>query len=307
MVPIVSSNIAGDPVSIVNNGGSLGKQITQNGFRLKNDSGLRLSGGPVTVYQSGIYGGDARLDGLSPLDSKLIAYGIDLDLVAQRESDDQDSQLLQIVASESQLYRRYQGFLTQNYALKNKSAKTKTVLIQQPALSGWELIDPKQRDEKSTEGDRFKVELKPGEARDYQIKWQRTYNETIAVGDFDFANLDLYLNQKQISPELKAKLEIVAAAKARVQSLQRQIDAQKVALKAIAEDQSRLRENMKVLDKTSALYQTYAKKLAAQEEKIGAIDAEIDRLQAAQKVAQNEFDAAIASSKLGANSERVQR
>ena len=295
MVPIVSQTIGGDAVSIVNNPGNTGTQIVQNGFRLKNDSGLRLSGGPITVYQSGIYGGDARLNGLSPQDSKLIAYGIDLDLVAKREDDDSHSQLLQIIAANGVLVRRYQGYLTQTYALKNKAVKAKTVLIQQPDNEPWKLVDAKQRDEKSTEGDRFRVELKAGEARRYEIKWERTYDQTIAIGDFDFANLDIYLRDSQIAPALKAKLETVAAARARVQLLAGQIKSQGDALKAIADDQSRLRENMKVLDKDSKLYQTYAAKLGAQEDRIVAIDAEIDRLQAAQKVAQSALDAAVAA------------
>ena len=292
MVPIVSQNVAGETLSIVNARG-VGEQVAQNGFRLKNDSDLRLAGGPITVYAGGIYGGDARLEGLSPRDSKLIAYGIDLDLVAQRERDETRLQLLQIIVKDGLLQRRVQGFLTQKYALKNKATKAKTVLIQQPSTAPYELIDPKQRDEKSTEGDRFKVELKAGESRDYQIKWQRTYSQTVAIGDFDFANLDVYLRDAKIAPELKAKLEQIAARRARVQELQRQIEAQQKALKAIDTDQARLRENMKVLDKTSALYQTYASKLGAQEERIIKIDAEIERLQAAQKAAQNELDEAI--------------
>ena len=295
MVPIVSRNVAGDALSIVNNFDQFGKQVAQNGFRLQNDSDLRLSGGPITVYQGGIYGGDARLDGLSPHESKLIAFGIDLDLVVQRERDDNRTQLLQIIAEKGILKQRIQRFLTQNYALKNKAAKAKTVLIQQPPMDGWELIDPKQRDEKSTEGDRFKIQLAAGESRDYEIQWQRTISETIAIGDFDFAKLDVYLRDNQIAPELKAKLDAVATATARVQDLQRQIDAQNLALKAIGEDQARLRENMKVLDKTSALYQTYAKKLGAQEDKIIAIDAEIERLQAAQKTAQIVLNKTIAA------------
>ena len=294
MVPIVSRDVAGDKLSIVNNFGSSGKQVAQNGFRLKNDSDLRLSSGPITVYSEGIYGGDARLDGLSPRDSKLIAYGIDLDLVVTRQVDQSRTQLLQIIAQNGVLQQRFQGFQTQTYALKNKATKAKTVLIQQPDMGSWELIDPKQRDEKSTEGDRFKVELKAGESRDYQIKWQQIYTQTIAIGDFDFANLNVYLRDKQISPELKAKLEVIAAKKARVADVQRQIVAQNKALEAIDKDQARLRENMKVLDKTSALYQTYATKLGAQEERIVAIDAEIERLQSALTAAQNELNDAIA-------------
>lgn len=293
MVPIVSRTVAGDELSIVNNFGRMGEQVAQNGFRLRNDSDLRLSGGPITVYQGGIYGGDARLDGLSPRDSKLIAYGIDLDLVVKREGNQYRDQLLQIIAEKGVLIQRVQRFLTETYALKNKADKAKTVLIQQPPSGSWELIDPKQRDEKSTEGDRFKVELKAGEARDFEIKWQNTTRETIAIGDFEFANLNVYLRDKQIAPELKAKLEIIAAKKARVAELQRQIAAQNSALQAIDKDQARLRENMKVLDKTSALYQTYAKKLGAQEEKIIAIDAEIERLQKALSVAQSELNETI--------------
>ena len=86
-------------------------------------------------------------------------------------------------------------------------------------MVGWELIDAAQRDEKSIEGDRFKVELKAGEARDYPIRWQQTVSETIAIGDFDFANLnvllrDNLLRDKQIAPELKAKLKSIAIARA---------------------------------------------------------------------------------------------
>ena len=292
MVPIISQDVAGETVSIVDVSG-VGTAVAQNGFRLRNESDLRLSGGPITVYSDGIYGGDARLDGISPRYSKLIAYGIDLDLVVKREADDNRTQLLQIVAQNGVLQQRFQGFLTQNYALRNKAAKAKTVLVQQPDTAGWELIDAKQRDEKSTEGDRFKIELKANESRDYQIKWQRTYLQTVAIGDFDFANLDVYLRDKQIAPELKAKLEVIAAKKARTSELQRQIAAQNDALEAIDKDQSRLRENMKVLDKTSALYQTYAQKLGAQEERIVKIDAEIERLQSALTVAQNELNDAI--------------
>ena len=50
---------------------------------------------------------------------------------------------------------------------------------------------------------------------------------------------------------------------------------------------------MKVLDKTRALYQTYAQKLGAQEERIAKIDAEIERLQAALKAAQSALQTTI--------------
>ena len=72
-----------------------------------------------------------------------------------------------------------------------------------------------------------------------------------------------------------------------------QIAAQQSALEAIDKDQSRLRENMKVPDKTSVLYQTYAQKLGAQEERIAKIDAEIERLQAAFKAAQSALQTTV--------------
>ena len=118
MVPIISRDVArdvaGDALTIVSANRS-GPQVAQNGFRLKNDSDLRLSSGPITVY----------LDGLSPRDSKLIAFGIDLDLVAQRDADENRAQLLQIIVEKGVLKQRVQRFLTQSYALKTRRLKPK--------------------------------------------------------------------------------------------------------------------------------------------------------------------------------------
>jgi len=295
MVPIVSQNVDGESVTIVQSDGNNTSLalVAQNGFCLRNNSKLSLQGGPITVYNDGIYGGDALIQNVSAGESKLIGYGIDLELVAKLESANQNESLVLIKTNDSEIQFQKKVTLTQKYLLRNKSDKTKTIFIQQPALNDWKLLDTKQRYEKSTDGDRFRVDVAPKKSQDYSIAWEQVQYDNVAIGDFDFENLDYYLSQKVISPELKAKLSIVSAKKAKISSLTNQIAAQNTVLKAISVDQARLRENMKVLDKSSKLYQSYESKLGAQEERIVKIDAEIDRLNAAKVVAQAEFQAAI--------------
>jgi len=295
MVPIVSQNVDGESVTIIPSSGSNPNEtlVPQNGFCLRNDSKLRLQGGPITVYNGGIYGGDALIQNVSPGESKLISYGLDLDLVAKLEEANQESSLVSIKTNNSQIRFQRKATFTQKYLLRNKSDKPKTIFIQQPNMAGWELVDEKQRYEKAIDGDRFRITIDPKKSQNYSIVWQQMQYESVAIGNFDFGNLDYYLAQKVISPELKAKLGVVAAKKAKINDIQTQITAQNTAMKAISEDQARLRENMRVLDKSSKLYQSYEAKLGAQEEKVVKIDAEIDRLNAAKVAAQAEFQAAI--------------
>jgi hypothetical protein len=295
MVPIVSQNVAGESITIVQSNGNNPNEtiVPQNGFCLRNDSKLRLQGGPITVYNGGIYGGDALIQNVSAGEAKLIAYGLDLDTVAKLESADQQSSLVLIKSNGSQIQFQRKATYTQKYLLRNKSDKTKTIFIQQPTMTGWKLVDEKQRYEKAIDGDRFRVEVGPKKSQEYSIVWEQIQYQGVAIGDFDFGNLDYYLAQKVISPELKAKLSVVAAKKARITEIQNQIAAQNAAMKTISEDQTRLRENMRVLDKSSKLYQSYEAKLGTQEDKIVKIDAEINRLNAAKVAAQAEFQKAI--------------
>jgi hypothetical protein len=283
MVPIVSTDIGGESLTIVESGLQEGDIVSTNGFYLRNTSGLHLQGGPITVFSDGIYGGDALVSNLSPNDSRLISYAVDLELVALQEAPQDVSSIVKLTLSDGVLKVKRNLEMTRSWTFKNKSGAVKSVLLQVPDEGDWKLANPKQLEGKAVGVQRFRIAAKLGETK-YSLKWLQTIQETVEVADED-AEVDdivVYLNAKSISPTLKAKLAKVVSSKRKLAELEQQRGAQEVTLQEISEDQARIRSNMQPLDKTGKLFKSYEAKLDAQEQKIERVREEIARLRKAE-------------------------
>ncbi|HEX8911235.1 MAG TPA: hypothetical protein VF796_02665, partial [Humisphaera sp.] len=79
MIPIVTDPVEMEKVSIYNE--SVLPDHPLNGVRVKNTTKKHLLQGPVTVLEAGSYAGDARLDDVPPGQSRLLSYGVDLNVV----------------------------------------------------------------------------------------------------------------------------------------------------------------------------------------------------------------------------------
>ena len=76
LIPIVNGEVEGNKLSIYNQ--RVNARYPLNGFRLKNSTALHLLQGPITVFDGGIYAGDARIADLPPGQERLISYALDL-------------------------------------------------------------------------------------------------------------------------------------------------------------------------------------------------------------------------------------
>src|SRR5207244_11356814 len=76
MLPIVNEAVEGTKVSIYNQ--RVHAKHPLSGFRLRNATALHLSQGPMTVFDGGVYAGDARLEDLPPGQERLLSYAMDL-------------------------------------------------------------------------------------------------------------------------------------------------------------------------------------------------------------------------------------
>ncbi len=295
MVPIVSENVDGEAISIIQSQNQVGALTAQNGFCLRNRGDLNLQGGPIAVYADGIYGGDALITNVSPGESRLIAYAVDLDLVSRLESSEEDEEIIAIRPTEGALQLTKKATRVQKYAFRNKSGTDKVVFLQQPNEDEWKLVDAKQLYEKSNDGLRFRVEIPAKKTLDYTINWQKPEVEVVELRDLNPDQIGYYTQLTKIAPDLKAKLLNIIALKKKANDLASLRAAQEKSLKDISDGQTRIRENMKALDKTSPLYKSYEAKLGAQETQIDKIQAEIERLRAAETTARQAVEDAIAA------------
>lgn len=295
MVPIVSENVDGEAISIVQSDNGVHALDAQNGFCLRNRGDLNLQGGPIAVYSDGIYGGDAQISNVSPGEARLIAYAVDLDLVSRLESSNEDEEIIAIRPTEGALQVTKRATRVQNYVFRNKSNAAKVVFLQQPNESEWKLVDEKQLYEKSNDGLRFRVEVPAKKTLNIAINWQKPEVEIVALRDLNPDQIGFYTVQTKLSPELKAQLLAIIALKKKANDIAGQRTAQEKSLASITSDQTRIRENLKALDKTSPLYKTYESKLMAQETQVDRVQAEIDRLSIAENAARQAVNDAIAN------------
>ncbi|MDQ3814714.1 MAG: DUF4139 domain-containing protein [Armatimonadota bacterium] len=292
LVPIVGENIDGEQLSIYDP--AVDTRRALNGFRLKNSTGLHLSGGPITVFQDGVYAGDAQINNVQPGEDRLISYAVDLQLVADVKEPKSRQNTLSISAKSGVLIITRKQQNEQVYTFRNKADQPKTVLLQYRVPGDeWKVVEPAKWAEKTADEYRFKVEVPGQKTTEFKVVAERPITETIALLDADLDLLINYTTNSQVPEKLRASLKELVGLRRKIVNLESQREDLENEIKEIAQEQSRIRQNMGQLDRTSALYQQYVKKLTHQEARIEKVRAEIARLREAELAAEKEMRAFV--------------
>src|SRR5207253_4202729 len=96
LLPIVAKDVEGERVSIYNE--STHAKFPLLGLVFKNTTGMHLSQGPITVYEDGVYGGDARILDLQKDEQRLLSYAVDLGTEVHAVPDSDNGKLTAIKA-----------------------------------------------------------------------------------------------------------------------------------------------------------------------------------------------------------------
>src|SRR5690606_10767001 len=96
MLPILSSAIEGRRLTIYSWRGPNSRPM--RGVEFTNTTGLHLMAGPIAVYDSGAYAGDAQIQHIARGDERLISYAVDHDLnVSYEQKMREDTTKIRIV------------------------------------------------------------------------------------------------------------------------------------------------------------------------------------------------------------------
>jgi hypothetical protein len=287
MVPILATNVAGKKVSIYTP--QVNSEHPMNAVRLKNDTGLHLAGGPITVYDGGIYAGDAQIETLQPNEDRLLSYAVDLAVEGKYETSSQPEELISVRADSGVLRISRKLRKDDTYTLRNKDDKPRSVVIEQPIEADWTLVKPSKPDEATATNYRFYVEVPAGKTGKLTVTSERTLTDSVSLTDADLNFLTNYAQNGKVSEKVRAALKTLIEKRQLITDLQSQITATSQEIDSINSDQARIRENMKELDRQSALYQQYVKKLTDQETRIEALREKVKSLQASLNAAQDDL------------------
>jgi hypothetical protein len=276
LLPIVNQDVGGTKVSIFNE--NVHAKYPLLGLRFHNNTPMHLSQGPITVFENGVYAGDARIGDLQPNEKRLISYAIDLgtEVEAQRAVRD-DMTAIKIL--KGILHLSYRLRETKTYTVKNRSDHARTVLIEHPFRVGYNLVKPAKPAERSRDFYRFEVAAEPNTPVKEEVIEELPRVEQIVLTNLNDDAVRFYIRSNAASDAVKKALEQALALKGKVDVTMRQIAREEQALKSIEEDQSRMRANMARVPQTAEAYKRYLKKFDEQETEIENRHTRITKLQ----------------------------
>jgi hypothetical protein len=293
MIPIVSGEIDGEKLSLYN--ADSDPRFPLNAVRLKNNTELHLKGGPVTIFDGGVYGGDARMEEIPPGDSRLITYAVDLAVEGERQ---------QTHRRRNEFTLRIQnGILTITsrqreetiYTLKNKAKKARLILVEHPYRADWTLVEPTEPTERTADRYRFAVRVEAGKSGTLKVVTETPVAQTVALLVGDENVLVQYAANGTVSPKLREALNGVVERRRKHRELDtaaRKVDKER---ESIAQEQERIRANMGAVDRESALYRRYMDQLDKQETRIQELLAESEERWNAVQTAMDDIESYIAS------------
>ena len=278
MIPIINDPMPVEKLSIYNE--SVLPNHPLNGVRLTNDSDakLHLLQGPVTVFDENRYAGDARLEDLPPGQNRLLSYGIDLqtDVIARDLQSQQSVQTGKIVRGVLLVTRKFVS--AKEYYTDNKSDRDKTLVLEHPVRDGWKLTDTPAPIETTDKLYRFQQAVPAGRTEKLTVREENVQGQNIALLPLDLPSLLSYRQTGEIPAPVRDALTKAAGLKQASAQTQNEIDERNAQITSISQDQNRLRENIKTVDKASAYATRLLKKLDDQESQLEKLRTENDSL-----------------------------
>jgi hypothetical protein len=287
MIPVIAQDIETERVSLYN--ADVDPKFPLNAVRIKNNTGQHLKGGPVTLFDEGVYAGDAKMEDIPKGDNRLVSYAVDLSVEGERQGPGQSIHEVSLSLKRGVLIVKRQEKQETTYNFKSKADKSRTVLVEHPLNAPFTLVSPAKAAERTSAVYRFAVALPAGKTQALKVAMERLISENVVVMDIDLNGLAFYANRKDISEKLKQTLQEIVQRRRRVQELQAQAAAREGEIGAIMQDQERVRKNMSELDRTSALYKRYVDGLDQQETKIQNLRIDSARLRGEAAAADKEL------------------
>jgi len=268
-----------------------------NAAELTNSTGKVLDGGPVTVYDGGVYGGEALMETLKAGDKRLISYAVDLGTRVTTAFDSKQAVVREIHLNRGVLATKSASEETATYTVRNVDQKPKTLIIEHPLRAGYTLLNQKPM-EKTADNYRFEVALAAGATKTFAVSEEHIFDATYAIANVTPDFLLNYVQNRDLKEDGRKQLGRIANQKQQIAENNAAIDDAERQMKDLSTNEDRLRRNISSLNSVSGQYQQvqdYAKQLGALEQSLTGVGDRQAELQKKKTALQHELDETIAS------------
>lgn len=277
MIPFVGADIPIERVSIYNR--SVLPRNPLAGARLTNATGLHLTPGPVTVYDDGTYAGDAQLTALPPGQTRLVSFAVDQRLLvdSERERGDQRRTLAKIAKGVLQV--QVVSLQGRTYTAENQGEVDKKLIIEHPrAGGGWALHETDKPFETTDALYRFQITVAAKAKAELAVTERMQWSESVALLDGDSEQIGVFLQAPDLKPALKDALVRARVLVEALHAVERTREEGQGQIRAITEDQERIRRNLGTVNQNTDYGKRLLQKLNEQETRLDQLRVEDERL-----------------------------
>ena len=182
MLPLVEGTVQAERTLIFSgaraaSGATIHPEI---GVELTNTSGMKLPAGPITVYDGGIFAGNALIDFFPEGDRRFITFGEDLSVTGNvTTSAARHITAVSISGGVMTISRRQSH--ERVYTIRNASDEARRIVIEHPLTRGAELVEPAAADDRTAALYRFNRNLAARETLTFTVREETPISERITL------------------------------------------------------------------------------------------------------------------------------
>ena len=295
LVPIIQSAVGAEKISLWNarEGG-----VPLRSVWLTNSTGSTLDGGTFAVLEDQTFAGEGIIEALQAGEKRIVSYAADLALNVNATQAMEPQRVSRVKIADGILTQFSEQRERKVYKMRNEDTQSRTVLVEHPVRPGYTMRNAPTPAETTPQWVRFRIPVAAKQTTELSIDESRPISSTFQLSGFNRNQLNLFIRQKSISPEIQEMLSKIVAQRDKVAAAEAQKEQHEGERSEIFEDQQRLRENMKSLKGSAEekeLLRRYTTRLNEQESRLEALTTILAEDDAAIEKEQAELDKLVKS------------
>lgn len=213
---------------------------------ITNSTGNTLDGGPMTIYHSSGYAGEALVETFKKGEKRLVSYAVDQAVRVTTTQESGHQVIRTLKAGRGLLTTRSTLERTTVYTVSNADAIEKTLLVEHAATPRWKLLRP-QPIETTTDAYRFSMQLPAQSGGKLAVVEELEVESSVELTSLTPDVLLTYVRNRALSAAARAQLETVAAKKREIAGVDAEQRNLETELRDLGSEQERLRQNINTL------------------------------------------------------------
>jgi hypothetical protein len=273
LLPLVNQEITAQRVSIFNE--KVNSKFPLCGLKIKNTTGHNLMQGPVSVYESGSYAGDARLPDLQANEERLLSFAVDQAVEVKSEEKGEPERLTVLRVLKGVLEETHRQRSAMKYLIQNRSDQERTLIVEHPISAYWKPVGAEKPSERTRDVYRFEWKVPSGKGQVREVVQERTYQTRTVLLQMNSTDIELFVGSTAASPKMRDELRKVVEYKQRLSDTEKELRRLRSQLNDVTQEQNRVRTNLDKVPAGTGLHKRYLEKLDKLETEIETLQKEI--------------------------------